>query len=201
MKITWDAQKRHLQHLENALKVVLLGFAPRITPLGTDNDERVFWALSPGIAERNAALDFISATTSGSGETKRCDKKSRGATRRQVVGGEERGAMKQWSWFVAIWGKKPAHAKNVPHPSKRNTDDKDYDSEEHEDVHKWWAVCEPEEIRKVAEWVAIESGADPKDGLHCSSLVKGLKEYATMLEWRLLEDKFDTGNADGHAND
>jgi hypothetical protein len=193
MKLTWEARQLHVQRLENALKLVLPGFAPRFTPLGTDNEERVFWALSPGIAERNATLDFIAAITSGSSETKRRDKKWREATHWQSVGGEESGVvMKQWSWFVAIWGKKPARAKNLPHTAKHDADAKEYSSEE-ENVRKWWAVGEPEEIRKLAEWVAIESGTDPKDDSHCSSLVKGLKEYAATLEWRLLGDRF---NAD-----
>ncbi|KAF8222939.1 hypothetical protein L208DRAFT_1319609 [Tricholoma matsutake] len=196
-----EAQQPHLRHLENALKLVLPGFAPRFTSLGTDNEKRVFWALSPGIAERNAALDFITAVTSDSSGTERRNKKSRGATRRQTAGGEERDAVKQWSYLVAIWGKKPDHPKNLPQRLKRDAGDKDYDSEEDEDVEKWWAFSEPEEIRKLAEWVAIKSGVEPDDGLlgeRCSSLVKGLKDYATLLEWRLLEDKFDAG---GRAND
>lgn len=196
-----EAQQPHLRHLENALKLVLPGFAPRFTSLGTDNEKRVFWALSPGIAERNAALDFITAVTSDSSGTERRNKKSRRATRRQTAGGEERDAVKQWSYLVAIWGKKPDHPKNLPQRLKRDAGDKDYDSEEDEDVEKWWAFSEPEEIRKLAEWVAIKSGVEPDDGLlgeRCSSLVKGLKDYATLLEWRLLEDKFDAG---GRAND
>ena len=198
MKIKLKAQQRHLRHIENSLKLVLPGFAPRFTPLGTDNEERVFWALSPGIAERNAALDFITAVTSESGETEN-RRKLRRPMRRQSTGSEEYSSMKQWSWFVAIWGKKPVHAKNSPQTLKLDTDDKDYDSEEDE-VEKWWAVCGPEEIRKVAEWVTITSGVQ-KDNECCSSLAKGLQDYAALLEWRLLEDKFDAGIADGHAND
>ena len=194
MKINLKAQQRHIWHLENALKLALPGCAPRFAPLGTDKEGRMFWTLSPGIAERNAALDFITAATSESGETGKRDTKSRGATRRPLDSGEERNSMKQWSWFVAIWGKKPFQAKKFP---QTHTDDED-NGPEVEDAKRWWAVCEPEEIRKVAQWVAMTSGL-PGEG--SSSLVKGLNDYAALLEWRLLEDKFDGSNAGGDTND
>lgn len=197
MNIKWETEQRHLRQLENALKLVLPGFAPRFTPLGTDNEGRIFWALSPGIAERNAALDFIAAVTSGS---ERKDKGSRVA-RRRTTGGEERDAMNQWSWFLAIWGKKPIPAKTSPRKLKRDTSNSV--KEDDEDVEKWWAVCEPEEIRKVAEWVAIDFGGNKKDRStdgDYSSLVKGLKEHAALLEWRLLEDRFDAGTGGGRAS-
>jgi hypothetical protein len=111
--------------------------------------------------------------------------------------------MKQWSWFVAVWGRKPVNEKDLPHTSKRDTNEES-DSEEDEDVERWWAFSKPEEIRKVAKWIAIKSGVDQKDDSlkgHDSSLVKGLNDYAALLEWRLLEDKFDTGDAAGHAHD
>jgi hypothetical protein len=194
MKIKWEAQKRRLQHLENALNLVLPGYAPRFTPLGTDSEERVFWALSPGAADRKAALDFITEVTSSSSEAPRQNRKSRGAACRQTVSVEERDAMKQWSWFVAVWGKKPIDEKDLPHTSKRDNDEES-DSEEDEDAERWWAVSKPEEIRTLAKWVAMKS-VDQKGALdgRYSSLVKGLNDYAVLLEWRLLEDRFDTGN-------
>jgi len=193
MKIELEGQQRRLRHLEYALKLVLPGFAPRFTPLGT-NSECVFYTLSPGIAERNAALDFITDMTTDPGETEGHVKRPRGAMRRQTAGGEERGAMNQWSWFVAVWGKEPVNGKRLPKTSEPHTDDKDSN-----DAEKWWAVYEPEEIRKVAEWVAVKSGIN-QSGLHdiCSSLVKGLNDYAALLEWRLLENRFDAGNASEH---
>ena len=150
-----------IQDLENALRLVAPGFAPRFTPLGTDRAGRVYWASSPGVIERNAALDFItSATVSKRGKVRIVDDSM----------------PTKWPWFVAVWGRKMSVAGN-------------------EDVdERWWAFTDPVEIRKVADWIRIDARIDPDGDADANkplaSLVKGLNEYAQLLDWRLKEDKY-----------
>jgi hypothetical protein len=184
-KIEREAQKRHLQHVENALRLVLPSFAARFSPLGIDNEGRVFWALSPGIDERQAALDFITAATSGSGESERPTKRSSRPLRRPTTGDEEQSSIRHWSWFVAVWGTKPTAEKN-------QIDDDDSDSDGDERSRRWWSFHEPGEIRKVAEWVTTRT--DLEEGCQHGSvsyLAKRLHDYASLLEWRRLESRFE----------
>lgn len=191
MKSKREAHKQRIQRFENALKLVLPGLAPRFAPLGCDNDGRVFYALSPGVAERKAALDFITSET----DTKH---RKNGKKKERAWTGDERSAMKEWSWFVGIWGKRPSNETNssgmraVNHIYNRqgNNDGSDTDGEdEDEDAEKWWGFHEPENMRNVAEWIAASSGTDD-DTPSISSLVKGLKDYGALLEWRVQEDKY-----------
>jgi len=103
-----EYHKHKLASLENSLKVLTPRFAPRYTPIGIDADSRVYWILSPGVSERDAASDFI---LSCSREIKGKPGKSRKLPKSKVLTTEEeRKEMRSWSWFVAVWGRKPKDA-------------------------------------------------------------------------------------------
>lgn len=196
MKLKREAHKERLHRLESALKVVLPGFAPRFAPLGHDTGGRIFYALSPGIVERKAALNFLASET-------RPKNRNHGKKKERMWGEEEKSGMKEWSWFVGVWGKKPSNETNlsdvgraVKHVIKRqgNGDSSDTDEEdEDEDAKKWWGFYEPRAVQHVAEWVAAStgSGGETLSASPSSSLVKGLKEYGALLEWRVREDKYE----------
>ncbi|KXN90851.1 hypothetical protein AN958_03505 [Leucoagaricus sp. SymC.cos] len=108
-----DYHKRKLASLDNSLKILAPKYSPRLTPLGVDLDGRVYWILSPGVSEREAASDLILSCSKdeqpvkGKGGKKNMVRK---ALRTKVLGGEERREMRSWSWFVAVWGRKPEDA-------------------------------------------------------------------------------------------
>lgn len=187
MKAKRDSHKRRVQNLENALKLVLPSLAPRFSSLGTDSDGRVFWALPPGARESKVALDFITSATSG----------SKGLTARgleRMLEEDKRSAMKDWSWRVVVWGKPPVGS--ILSGLRKNSDSDVDDGSEDEDAdeERWWELSEPAEIRKVADWIAVKAGImsdDDVEGSPAAPLIKGLNEYATLLEWRLRENKYE----------
>jgi len=100
-----EYHKHKLASLDNSLKVLTPRYAPRYTPIGIDADSRVYWILSPGISERDAASDFL---LSCSREIRGKPGKSRKLPKSKVLATEEeRKEMRSWSWFVAVWGRKP----------------------------------------------------------------------------------------------
>ncbi|KAF9263405.1 hypothetical protein L218DRAFT_959427 [Marasmius fiardii PR-910] len=166
--------KENIQGLESSLKVVLSSSVPRFSPLGTDHDGRVYYALSPGVHDREFAASLISAA---SGTTK--STKGRKPIRRPKSV-EERASCRSWSWFIAVWGKPPS----LGRPSE--IDDGLNGGED-----GWWVFWEPEEIRKLSSWITIRNGLDakPEDGVgtrkqQLRNLVKNLQDYSTTLEWR-----------------
>ncbi|KAL0577031.1 hypothetical protein V5O48_004965 [Marasmius crinis-equi] len=174
--------KDAVQGLENALKVVLPACAPRFQPLGTDHDGRVYWALSPGVRDREFAKSLIAAASAPA-----TSKKVRKPIRRPKSA-EERAMFKAWSWFLAVSGKRPSDA--------------DVDGGESDE--EWWVFWEPEEVKKLAGWISGRNGLDVKGedaaeaagatvtatggsnvrNQHLKTLVKNLQEYSTTLEWR-----------------
>lgn len=174
-------------------------------PLGSDTDGRVYYALSSSLAEREAAEEFLESALSPKRLTL---KKKNGA-----LSSEERRELKDWSWFIAVWGKKASNH----HSSQKNRmqvdDESDYEDEDDDEmVDKWWAFWEPEEIRKVAQFIGIKAGLDDEEdpstsGANSASaagvakvadltaeryrnLMQGLKDYAALLEWRTIDDKY-----------
>ncbi|KAF9447957.1 hypothetical protein P691DRAFT_760343 [Macrolepiota fuliginosa MF-IS2] len=109
-----EYHKHKVTSLENSLQVLYPKFSPRLIPLGTDTEERVYWILSPGVSEREAASDFILSCLSDGKLAQHGGKKGgrRGLVRKAKVLGsvEERAEMRSWSWFVAVWGRKPMDA-------------------------------------------------------------------------------------------
>ncbi len=140
---------RSLSALEQAQRVALHAHAPRFAPLGIDHEGRTYFALTPGVAERDAAAALLAGDTSKGGK----------AHGRVIVSADERRALRRWGWFVAVWGQKPADGL-VPASEE---DDDDGDEEESDDddatvVERWWGLWQAGEIRKLADWVAIKNG-------------------------------------------
>jgi len=203
--------KDQIANIDNSMKIISTVFAPRFIPLGTDLDDRIYYALSPGVAEREAAFEYIELASS--------EKPSRPKKKGRVLSPSERQEMREWSWFVVVWGKKPP---SLP-PALQTTQKMDIDGtadeleseSEGEAAEKWWGFWEPDEISKIAEWISIKAGLDDdeestvgdsrmssssiaKDKADSSTnprtaqmrrLVTELKDYAALLQWRIREDK------------
>lgn len=121
--------------------MLVYGSTPRFAPIGTDDEGRVYYALSPGLAERDAAAALID----GEAQPKR---------NRRVVGGvvsldeKERESLTSWSWFLAVWGKKPAGAVL------------EIEEDEDDGEEKWWGFCKPQHIKELAQWITSKHGLD-----------------------------------------
>ena len=96
------------------------------------------------MAEREAALSLLAGDASKGGK----------AHRRAIISSYERSAMRRWGWFIAIWGRKPADG--ILPPSNDDTDDDDEDDEDM-DNERWWGLWQSDEIRKLADWIAIKN--------------------------------------------
>lgn len=204
-------------------------YTPRFGgPLGKDMDGRLYWALSPGIAERENAIQMIAQGDSEESTGKK--------HKRAVPDDAERKEMKKWSWFVGIWGKSPdGETERIKAIKKQKMVESDEESESDDADQDWWGVWEPGEIKKAADWIEIRGnlgddgtseaqtekattiadgqgiGGSSKESSHLSeisdtdtrdmnlyhrnsskaelrSLVKGLREFANLLEWRLSKD-------------
>ncbi|KAK0504839.1 hypothetical protein EDD18DRAFT_1126676 [Armillaria luteobubalina] len=185
LKVKRREHKEIIQSLDSALKVVSHDFSVRSGPLGIDGDGRVYWALSPGINDRQYAMQYVSAMAAG---TKK-PKKGKGCTR----AGQDESSLSDWSSSIAVWGQKPKTATL----STVSEDDSDEDAE----MDQWWGFSDPEGIRKLADWLFIVSGLEedgpensPTDGEavrnndSIKELVQNLKEYATVLAWRCKDE-------------
>lgn len=206
-------------------------YIPRFNgPLGKDMDGRLYWALSPGVAERENAMLTIAQSVGDESKGKK--------HKRMVLGDEERKGMKKWSWFIGVWGKSP-----VPNgegetktTKKEKMDESNVESESGDvDQDSWWGFCQPAEIKKLADWIEIRGGLEddiqssketaqakviadelgvdafsrassslsaisgtddtemdlyPESSskMELKALVKGLREYANLLEWRIRDD-------------
>lgn len=197
---------RSLSALEQALRLTLHTHAPRFATLGTDHTGRTYIALTPSIAEREAASSLLSGDASKGGK----------AHGRAIVSPDERSAMRRWGWFIAVWGPKPADG--VVPPSDDTDDDTDEEDTDDEERERWWGLWQADEIRKLADWIAIKNGfadgemtaesdgngmrsnyltplsdvtdTEDEDGRavptpnELRALVGGLREYAAVLDWR-----------------
>ena len=158
-----------------------------------DNEGRTYYALSPGVLEREHTFEYLEVASS--------DKANKLKKKGHILAAEDRGKMKEWSWFVSVWGKKP-----LPddHPQADTSDQKE---DREEETEKWWGFWEPEEIVKVADWISIKSklgDAEEKQvggledaqtkkdpvKMQLKHLVTQLKDYAALLEWRTRDNKF-----------
>ncbi|KAH9165462.1 hypothetical protein EDB89DRAFT_2009556 [Lactarius sanguifluus] len=197
----WDSKKKNgnldkaaraeyhraLSALEQAQRVALHAHAPRFSPLGTDHEGRTYFALTPSVAERDAAAALLAGDTSKGGK----------AHGRAIVSTDERQAMRRWGWFIAVWGQKPADGL-VP------TSEEDED-EESDDVERWWGLWQPTE-RSAEDEPGVPTGAGSngsrsgtagnaqtrvdEDGRviptqnELRALVRALREYVEVLDWR-----------------
>ena len=194
-------------------------YAPRFGgPLGKDMDGRLYWTLSPGIAERENAIITLSESVGDESAGKKVPK--------VIPNDDERKGMRKWSWFVAVWGKKPkleGARLSKPNRKTKYTDDTNdsEDSDEGGDEDGWWGIWDPVEIEKVADWIEIRAGLDGDNesneasedqvapspstivseyegdmdlyGEHSTnhelkSLVKRLRDFAGLLGWRAKEN-------------
>ncbi|TBU61621.1 hypothetical protein BD310DRAFT_920405 [Dichomitus squalens] len=145
-----------LASLNCAHQLALAECVPRFGPLGRDAEGRVYYAVTPGVVEREAAVKVLEG---GKGEVRF------GGKRRGVAEREERRRMKCWSWFVAVWGRKPEGAIVAKPDGEEGADEKGYGEgevgredekegeKEDEDTERWWGFWEPEEVAKLAGWL------------------------------------------------
>ncbi|EKM74655.1 hypothetical protein AGABI1DRAFT_80849 [Agaricus bisporus var. burnettii JB137-S8] len=196
--------------LENSLKTLVPKYAARFTPLGMDSEDRVYWILSPGVSEREAAQDFIMSCSSDDKLIK-SNRKKIVMKKARVLNMEERIEMRSWSWFLAVWGKRPEDA-------AVGSGGQEEEEEEDKDREGWWGFYEPLEILKLSEWISMKAGLDDENkdsnisatttvplsaSLHSlhphpqqklqelKNLVEELRAFAVLLEWRCREDKYE----------
>lgn len=112
--------------------------------MGTDHDGRVYFALTPSVAERDAAAALLAGDTTKGGK----------AQGRAIISADERSTLRRWGWFIAVWGKKPVDGL-IPVSEHDSDSDSDDDLD---DVERWWGIWQPEEIRKLTDWIAIKNG-------------------------------------------
>ncbi|TFY76839.1 hypothetical protein EWM64_g7172 [Hericium alpestre] len=148
--------KQILFALDQALRVVTQADAPRM-------------------AEREAAVALLLG-----------DKKKGGKARgRAVVSDAERKALKKWSWFVAVYGRRPE-----PEPETKQDKGKgkqkaategEHEEEEDPKALRWWGFWQPEEVRKIAEWIARKNGIIDKAKHEKSKPDNGAEQRSTSL--------------------
>ncbi|EIW63569.1 uncharacterized protein TRAVEDRAFT_62998 [Trametes versicolor FP-101664 SS1] len=150
-KIARTAHKAALTDIEHAQRVAATECVPRFGPLGRDAEGRVYYTLTPGVVEREAAVNLL--------EGEKGD--VRFGRRRGVADEAQRKRMRHWSWLLAVYGRKPegaAVAKRVRDEDDEGGDDNATDGDE--DAEGWWAFWEPEEVAKLSEWLAMKHGID-----------------------------------------
>ncbi|KAJ7783082.1 hypothetical protein B0H16DRAFT_1495253 [Mycena metata] len=196
----WDKAKKETENVKEQ-EVAMNRFNPRFAPLGGDRDGRLYYALSPGASDIESAFEFISSM----------------ATETDDASQDERSSLKEWSWFVAVWGKKPPPDlgilpfKPIANGGEENGDESDDD----EVVDKWWAIWQPAEIRKLATWITLKyrlnentvssasssgsSASTPSsdstagyDARALLTLVANLDDYAMGLEFRVRDGEATT---------
>jgi hypothetical protein len=140
-KVARTEFKRSLSALEQAQRVTSHAYAPRFAPLGTDHEGRIYFALTPSVAEREAAAALLAGDMTKGGK----------AQGRAVISADDRSVLRRWGWFISVWGKKPVDG-IVPAGEDDDDDDED------EDVERWWGIWKPDEIRRLADWIAIKNG-------------------------------------------
>nr|VWO99930.1 N/A [Ganoderma boninense] len=135
------------------------------------------------MVEREAAVELLEGGRGG----------VRFGRRKGVVEGRERERMRYWSWFVAVWGKRPEgalvakskgadaveekegeSAETVAKEEEKKSDGEDPEADE--DTEQWWGFWEPEEVAKLAEWLAMRHGIN----LEKKRAPKGSEETAVL---------------------
>jgi hypothetical protein len=100
------------------------------------------------VAEREAAAALLAGDSTKGGK----------AQGRAIVSTDERSTLRRWGWFIAVWGEKPVDGL-IPEP-----EDEDEDEEDIDDAERWWGIWQPDEIRRLADWIAIKN--DITEGKH-----------------------------------
>jgi hypothetical protein len=210
VKARRDAHKYIIQDLDNALKVVMYTYNSRFGSLGRDHEGRTYWSLSPGGIERDNALQSI---ISGKENVALAKKARRGKKKGRST--EDREEMRDWSWFIGVWGKRPP-LEETTNAEKKGDEDSDDSDDEDEDEERWWGFWEPDQIKNLAEWIGHQAGLyegedevlgstpplletrgsvsedsnnlGPPTKKEVKGLVATLEEYAELLEWRIKKE-------------
>ena len=158
----------NLRALTYAHELGLQSSALRFKPLGRDSQGRVYYAAS---ARRSA------------------DRRRKV----KVPSDEERSELRKFGWFLAVWGNGGTKATLKKVSVKQGCQP------------CWWGFSEPSEIRQLAKWLASSEELDVKDSevktkktntkgdnkqgpptrTELKALVKGIADYADLLEWRI----------------
>ncbi|KAI8993888.1 hypothetical protein BD414DRAFT_576506 [Trametes punicea] len=144
------AHKDALAAIEHAQRVAMVECIPRFAPLGRDTEGRVYYALTPGVIEREAAVDLLEG---GKGEIKL-------GKRRGVADEVQRKRMRHWSWLLAVWGRKPEDVEVAKSREERDDDCRDDQGGQIESGEGWWGFWQPEEVAKLSDWLADKIGVN-----------------------------------------
>ena len=177
-----DVHKTRIDDLEKAQQTLASCLTSRFSSLGSDDEGRRYFAFSPSVMEKEAASDTTLGDLEEVGtEPKKSTRGGRGRRAAGFVSGgvgamdeSKREELWNWSWFVAVWGRKPEGAVVAPDPHRDEDEDGDAtDDEDDEDEgeaggssERWWAFWRPEDIRNLSHWVAHCHGLDHGDGDH-----------------------------------
>ena len=187
--------KNQLTRIEQSTKIVATSFRTRFAPLGTDDEGRVYYALTPSGSEREAAFEFLEAASQ--------EKPSKLRKRCRTLTHDIRSEVREWSWLIAVWGKRPDNAI----VDEEESEEEDAEEDDDKDEARWWAFWEVEDINKLANHFAVNGGleedampnADEEEDASSGSnaaqrrlrrFVSGLRGFASQLEWRITEDKY-----------
>ncbi|KAI0085177.1 hypothetical protein BDY19DRAFT_967488 [Irpex rosettiformis] len=145
-KAARDHHHQTIEDLESAHRLLLLRCISRVSPLGRDIDGRIYYAMTPGAGESIASINLLK----GKDGRVKVGRKKGGFTE------EDRKEMERWTWFIAVWGRKPEGALE----EMRDADEDDEASEGESDEECWWGFWHPQEIQKMAEWLSVKSGLE-----------------------------------------
>ena len=161
-----DSHKQVLEELDHALKVAAHDCSIRSGAIGIDHEGRKYWALTPGVLDREYAKSILTSRSTGNRKAKR------GKGRKAWKKGDD-DELPDWSSIVAIWGRKPPDAV---------TTGQDSDDTE-EDVERWWMFTESEEVLKLADWLAAME--ESRDGpTRMKGLINDLRNHGAILKWK-----------------
>jgi hypothetical protein len=109
-----------------------------MVPLGLDASKREYWALNPGISEREHAEEILIHGLAEARNNKPGKARDNAEFKRIGMRTEaDRREMDRWSWFVAVWGRKP---RTVAH-------------EDGDEDERWWGFWKPADIQALAHWI------------------------------------------------
>ncbi|KAG5221466.1 hypothetical protein IMY05_C4398000800 [Salix suchowensis] len=188
LKAAWQEHKQHLQKLDGMTKILSHAYTPRSGYLGQDAEGRTYWALS--LACRSGKKHLRSL---------RLAKRWKARGRRRKGEGVCRVSLTARSWKTGLGSSQCGVVSRemlVQSPSPTMKD-------------AWWGIWEPAEIRnyRSGSLSSIDStkrmrpccqrylvGREDQKTIKTNSLpskheleslVKGLDEYATVLQWRI----------------
>lgn len=142
-----DRHQHLIEDLDYAHRLATLRCVPRVSPLGRDSEGRIYYGMTPGAGESESAINLLK----GKDGVVKVGRKRGGFTE------EDRQEMERWSWFVAVWGRKPPGAEEV---KREMSVDEDENPEGEEGEESWWGFWQPHEVLKMAEWLTRKNGLD-----------------------------------------